>query len=493
MEKTTEFIPFVGDDDGQNEYEFPDCEDCEEHIRGIRFKAYRKAWTKCLDRIQYITRSLLDPIASQIVEEIEDNDVLPGLPRDELPVITVTNPVFRGTFLYDIAERLDNPVVHLHPSDCLNVVTGMRGIVSGFVEGNPEIVRAMHKTTTSLANYDIQLLAAWYKHYRSIKGDEDTRLLVVLHDFEAFTPTVMQDIFYIYSQHLADLPLVFILSMSSPVPSYLNVAYPRSTLTRLRIRQLTMPGGVSVLNSILLDTFFSVDFQPDIVIGPIALQFIADYYTRWDPTLDALITNIQLIYMKHFINEPITALAHSTPSEDDLVGSEWASFVEGILTRLTPISKKLTAKERDQQWKALTTSNLPDLVETHRSQFRLRVANLVLAFNVMKLIQLFLVEEGYKGLGWKLDEGLSDILVEFLQNNVDRDIKDLSLIMRKLGVEQLDRLLPQIHEFLSSIESDEGPIADASSAIHDLIDALQSEERETVPQQFSEWGTAFFK
>ena len=56
----------------------------------------------------------------------------------------------------------------------------------------------------------------------------------------------------IRSTYVPDLPLVFILSMSSPVPSYLNVTYPRTTLTRLRVQKLAMPGGVSVLNRILL-------------------------------------------------------------------------------------------------------------------------------------------------------------------------------------------------------------------------------------------------
>ena len=65
----------------------------------------------------------------------------------------------------------------------------------------------------ALTNYDIQLLAAWYRYYKTVNGrpvnstpkpylrfystDDCEQLLVILHDFETFAPSVMQEIFYI--------------------------------------------------------------------------------------------------------------------------------------------------------------------------------------------------------------------------------------------------------------------------------------------------------
>ena len=40
--------------------------------------------------------------------------------------------------------------------------------------------------------------------------------------------------------------------MSSPTPNYLNILYPRSTLSLLRVRYFTAPAGVKILQEILL-------------------------------------------------------------------------------------------------------------------------------------------------------------------------------------------------------------------------------------------------
>ncbi|TFK25404.1 hypothetical protein FA15DRAFT_590498 [Coprinopsis marcescibilis] len=464
----------------------------EEEDRQVCFDAYKKAWAKCLDRIQAIARRLLDPVAGQIVKEIEDHATLTGLPHPELPIITVTNPAFRGTFLYDVSQRLDNRSVHLYPSDCHNAIAGMRSLIAGFLEGTRDIVRESHRSTTSVPNYDIKLLVAWYKEFCTVRGN-DAQLIVILHDFEVFDTEVMQDIFYICSQHVRALPLVFILSMSSPVPLYLNIAYPRSILKRLRIRKLTLPGGVSVLNTVLLETFFSVDFQPDVILGPIALQYIADFYLRYNPTFDSLITNLQLMHMKHFSIEPLTSILYSTPRSKELSQPEWSDIADDLLTRLAPVSKKLSDEKRNQQWKLLTPANLPNLVEKHRKQLYSRAKAVVVVFNVMKIIQLFLVNEGYKGLGWDFKIGLSDILVEFLQNNVDRDVKDLSLIMRKMSVAQVAKVLPQILDLFSEMEHETAITREATAEVEALIELLKTNSKDDVPNKFSEWATSFFK
>jgi origin recognition complex subunit 3 len=166
-------------------------------------------------------------------------------------------------------------------------------------------------------------------------------------------------------------------------------------------------------------------------MGPIALQYLCDYYTRHDATLDSFITNLQLVHMKHFSIEPLTGLMHSTPTKNEMVKSDWANVGEGLLMRLTPTSKKLSTEERDEQWKALTPSAVHGMINSYRSQFYSRAKDVVVAFNLMHLIEGFLNdEEGLRGLGWDTEAGLSDILIEVLQNNVRKDVEHLGLIVK---------------------------------------------------------------
>lgn len=91
-----------------------------------------------------------------------------------------------------------------------------------------------------------------------------------MHDFEQFNDGVVQDLFYICrfvfgshvgrapltiainSLHISEMPLVFILSLSSPpVPSFLHAKYPRSILSLLRIQTFALPAGNELLEKIV--------------------------------------------------------------------------------------------------------------------------------------------------------------------------------------------------------------------------------------------------
>lgn len=95
------------------------------------------------------------------------------------------------------------------------------------------------------------------------------QLVVVMHDFEQFEPKVVQDLFsicrygngaphcsiltYNLSVYVPQLPLIFVLALSSPLePPYLHSAYPRATLALLRIHKITVTSQVDVVEQLLV-------------------------------------------------------------------------------------------------------------------------------------------------------------------------------------------------------------------------------------------------
>ena len=109
------------------------------------------------------------------------------------------------------------------------------------------------------------------------------QLVVLMHDFEQFEPKVVQDLFYIcryaggvplnlvlrtvLSLYIPQLPLVFVLALSSPPePSYLHSAYQRTTLALLRIHKIAATSQVDIVEQ-LLSKVFSVPqiFQPKLM------------------------------------------------------------------------------------------------------------------------------------------------------------------------------------------------------------------------------------
>ncbi|RXW15562.1 hypothetical protein EST38_g10288 [Candolleomyces aberdarensis] len=495
LEETTFSIPYAGGDDEprpaslpgapRDELDFP-----ESHER--RFETYRKAWSTCLDRIQSIVKQLLEPHIEAVIQQVEDDSAVPGLPHPELPVISISNPVFGASFLNDVCSRLDTPSTHLYPSDCVNLTSAMRALITGLVQDtDDDIPRVKHKVSERLANYDINYLTAWYKHYVSTQGSRPV-LLAVLHNFEEFDPTVMQDVFYICSQQLPELRLSFILSLSTPLPTYLHIVYPRATLACLRIRTVAIPNGLSVLNDILLQTFLSPFFDSDVILGPAALEHISDFFTRHNRTLDSLITLIQLAYMKHFSVGPLTSLLYSTPSTPSpaLLEAALTSILATNETAMDGISGADAAKEK-----------IVELIDESRSKIQKRYKTIRIAFNLTRLMQLFFVGEGYKGLGWNLENDLCAIFGGmFLKrkeksSGLERSLGYLSLILKKLNTDQLRRLSHEIHEFLRLIDAEgDDNLRAAQTEFSDLTQGQASDENhKTVAAEMADWIDDFLR
>jgi len=123
---------------------------------------------------------------------------LVGSAQRETAVITILDPIAGSvmikqilkTFGKDIEAIGDYPpirsrVVHFYPEDFSTAATAIRNIVSAFVG----------------SGYDIQTLVTWYQAMCLADGDEDIlhNLVVVLHDFERFEVSVMEDVFYMVS------------------------------------------------------------------------------------------------------------------------------------------------------------------------------------------------------------------------------------------------------------------------------------------------------
>ncbi|KAG5639781.1 hypothetical protein H0H81_000061, partial [Sphagnurus paluster] len=443
------FIPFEDNDNEQNvEIPLPkSLHNDRDLLNGekLRLDAYMAAWKKCISRVkvrttcafmcinfddrQSIIETLHAPIVAEVVQQVHTayDNVLTGLPYPELPVITITNPTCDTGILdqitahtnssnLDISEDLFNATaltVHLYPSDCVNLTTVMKALIGGFVERDHILERVKGRSAVSLANYDIEVLAAWYAALRE-------------------------------TLYVARLPLVFLLALSSPAsPSYLHTTYPRSTLALLRVRNYDIPSGPQVLQEVLVKTFFDLEFEPDIMIGPTVLTFLAEYHSRHNASLDGAITILQLAHLKHFSAEPLTVLVNSTPEQETLDLPASILFLGSLLSRL-PDSTTTTP-----------TDHIIASIDAARTAFRTRARHVRIALGLVRLAQGFMAQNGYKGLGWSPEAQaplLGDgVLVDVLAGGLGADVKFLGALVKKLPRAQLGEMLQAIHAYFNDM------------------------------------------
>jgi origin recognition complex subunit 3 len=384
--------------------------------------AYRISWSKCLTQLQAEIDSLYTPTIDSVLHRLSTvhEDVLPGLPYPELPFIAVHNSSSR--FINILLTRLhtnDIRVSHLYPSDEPNISTAMRTLISN-------LLTARKAKTSRHATYDITLLN---EHFT--RSDP---LLIVLHDFEQFEPSVIQDLLYICSTRLSSLHLTFLVFLSSPPAtqgqgsSYIHNTYPRSTLTHLRIHSFSVPCGQPVLEQTLLGTFFNPSFYPGIILGPKVLEGITDYYTRHNGSVDALITGVQLVYLKHFFTEPLSVLTHPPAP---------LAYDDHILNLLR---SRLPAYPDDE--------DVLELFQRHSISFQSASCDLRLGFTLLHTTMIFLGSKGYKPFpSFSPATSLTmTLMLSVLKGQTTREIKTLTMYMKKLQPQSLERLLESLFE-----------------------------------------------
>ncbi|KAJ3760444.1 origin recognition complex subunit 3 N-terminus-domain-containing protein, partial [Lentinula raphanica] len=417
--QTVVFLPYTGDQQHLSKTSAPELPFDLPNGTALRWDAYKAAWNKCLGRIQALMHQLYAPIVADTVEKIElaysptnDGDPPMVLPHAEIPTFAVANSGSDAYFISSIASRL-HPVVHLYPSDCPNLTTAMKSIINGFLAASKS-ASGLKSSAKTLAAYDIGVLLAWFIAQKP--NTKPRNLIVLLHDFEQFDPGVVQDMFHICSQHVPTLPLILILSLSSPQSplspqSYLHVTYPRATLKLLRIQSVVVPTSPKILEDVTIVNFSDASDELELLLGPTLLEYVTEYATRFNHSVSALLNVLQLAYLKHFLTNPLTSLVHLmlrdqyTDSElQNILQDPTSVYFRNVLVQRLALSRIEHNANSDLE------SSTPALIRALRSahtQFRARSHAIRLAYSLLQGLHEFLVERGYKGLGSHWGSGTS--------------------------------------------------------------------------------------
>ncbi|KAF9224942.1 hypothetical protein BS17DRAFT_779331 [Gyrodon lividus] len=482
----------------------------------LRLTAYRTAWSKCLERIQELIHALHAPVVDRVAELVNDAyiDVLPGLPCTELPVISVTTSGTSPSIFDEISSRLESEgqdglfdddngtriVTHIFPTDCPNITSAMKTLITGFInktDGKLDSVK--RKPTTSLSTIDINLLQVWFDTLSATREtDQNTmRLVVILHDIEQFEPVVVQDLFEICSLAIPRLPLVLVLSLTSPPsPSYIHVTYPRSTLSRLQVRSCPIPSSQNILHDILLKTFFDVEFDPHVMLGPAAIDFLVDFFGRHTTSLDGLVSTLQLAHMKHF-EDPLTVFLIDerlgSPSTAGRKLSDPASFafLDSVLAR---VHNSSLVTDNSTGWLNESPDQLLGSVRTARDTFQKRSKLLRMSFQLFLLLQRFMIP-----LGHKSDKTLPELMCGALRGRLGNSHKCLCAMVKKLRAAQLDELLSDLRGFFAGVSNEvreeEREIISRIDAAHSVLSRSQNGPKEVmdISEPLGNWLFEYFQ
>ncbi|KAG9040858.1 hypothetical protein FS837_012995, partial [Tulasnella sp. UAMH 9824] len=322
-------IPFQPESDSDSQIDSIACAQPSYDVEGgpkRRRKAFDTIWNRIQlrfhDTIRSFDQTLSNTLCDFIVDAYDYAEFGPP-PLPTLPTAAVVGGSSnRRSFIFERAfamYRESKPlfVSELHARDCANLTNTMKSLILGFVgqvaaddedEDDVNGAGGSRSGGPALANYDINLLEAWYRPFA--KRQNPPKLVVVISNFEAFDTSVLEDMLYICSRHCKTLPLVFIFNLSTST-SYIHQSLPLKTLACLEMSSFAAEGGQELFRNVISAVFFNLEFDAGVMFSHEALELLTRTYETYG-SFDAVQSVIQLLLLRHF-SHPLSVLTTESP------------------------------------------------------------------------------------------------------------------------------------------------------------------------------------
>jgi origin recognition complex subunit 3 len=183
-------------------------------------------------------------------------------------------------------------------------------------------------------------------------------------------------------------------------------------------------------------TFFDLDFEPDIMVGPATLNFLTDFFCRNSASVEGVLLILQLAYLKHF-DEPLTTFVRDEQLDTSftelaskkLSDSKAAAFVSSLFSwSFGP--QELSSNE--EGWPVNNVAGLLTSIAEARTDFRSRLRRLKLALGMIRKIDEVMLHLGYRGTGTEMTP--LEMMSASLKGGLGREGKYLGTMTRSVAL-----------------------------------------------------------
>lgn len=145
------------------------------------------------------------------------------------------------------------------------------------------------------------------KKFGSNVGSERPPLVIVLEDFEAFSPQILQN-FILNISMFGDLPFVLVFGVATTVES-VHRSLPHSVTSLLAMQKLTAEPSIEILDKFIRAVVMSeeVPFK----LGSKILQILFETFAFCDLSVKNILTAYQWCLLEHFSGRPTSVLCHA--------------------------------------------------------------------------------------------------------------------------------------------------------------------------------------
>ncbi|KAM9777303.1 origin recognition complex subunit 3 [Neosynchiropus ocellatus] len=302
-----------------------------------RFKLCHDLWTNIKTDTEFLQEELNRKILDSLLNFTgkcsltrQQSDWASQMRASEIPtaalVLGVNVPDHDITFqsLSDLLQQSVTPhVVSLQAKECSALKLLMRRVLERIMgtavaddEDEEEVEERSTPRHTSV-HCSLGTLCNWYnsvtkvssspgkKRSSSGKDHQQPPVVIILKDFEAFNPKVLQDFILICSRYVQQLPLMFIFGIATS-PSTIQHMLPHSVSSLLCIELFQSLSCTQHLATVMDKLILTSQF-PFKLNGKV-LQVLVSIFLYHDFSVRNFIKGLQLALLEHFHSEPLSVL-----------------------------------------------------------------------------------------------------------------------------------------------------------------------------------------
>ncbi|OAV93862.1 hypothetical protein PTTG_01665 [Puccinia triticina 1-1 BBBD Race 1] len=303
------------------------------------YKLYTKAWAKTNQKIVKIVddlqRGLLDDLVTFIkTTRFESRSLI----RQPIPtaVLLGTSKILNAS-LASRMSALEDPLgqseclpIQLNSRSCLTLSSTIKSIVNSLesrLDANSLESTLASGANDPLARDDVQNIRIIYQAHcdhcfktstQPSPSDADSarrpKLVFIVDEFESFDSGVLEALISIFSNLMAQIPIMLILSLNTSAEA-IHSLLPRSAIFRMKMTPFAVDMGGSTVTSLIQKITFDPDSEFDLSSG--VVRSLMDGYERLNKSMDNLISKLQFIHLAHFHTNPLCEFLDGVSTEEE--------------------------------------------------------------------------------------------------------------------------------------------------------------------------------
>ncbi|KAG5885796.1 hypothetical protein JTB14_031513 [Gonioctena quinquepunctata] len=307
----------------------------------IWYGSYCYLWKSIEEDIKNLNNDMFQTVLGKLVDFVKTSHYVA---TEEIPtavLLTGINMPDHGVqfaaLLKQIKQSVTPHVACLYSQDCQNIKYLMENMIDQFINEDDNFSEEeddmdTDETSTHLKKNQLNLpvLQCWYENLYPESSPQKTEnkkkvLVVIIPDFESFSPQVLQKFILIASWYIKVLPFVFIFGIATSITT-LHSSLPYKVSSKICVKVFNSQRSVHYLNNVLENVFFTLDspFQ----LGGKVFNLFTDIFLFYDFSVNNFVQNIKFAMAEHFsygnamalcsLDKKVTTAAINAFSHEDL-------------------------------------------------------------------------------------------------------------------------------------------------------------------------------